>query len=193
MRYPKNHKARTRQKIVDTAAREFREKGIAGVGVAELMHSAGLTHGGFYAHFASKDALVEEACRHGIEATVEMLEFRAAQAAPGDALRTIVRSYLSRAHRDDPARGCIMPSLASEVARHGGATRAAFTEQLERLAAVIARHLPGDSDAVRRRRALAIASGLVGAITLARAVDDPVLSDEILEAARSFALEGAAA
>jgi TetR/AcrR family transcriptional repressor of nem operon len=190
MRYPKEHKARTRQKIVETAAREFRDKGLEGVGVADLMASAGLTHGGFYAHFGSKEALVEAACRHGVAATIETLDFRARQAPPGEGLRTVVRTYLSRAHRDDPARGCIMPSLAGEIARHGPETRRAFTDQLRAFAAVIARQLSGPDAAARERRALAIAAGLVGAVALARAVDDPALSDAILEAARAAALEG---
>src|SRR5271163_4233730 len=100
MRYPKDHKVKTRRRIVETAARAFREHGLEGVGVADLMAQAGLTHGGFYAHFASKDALVEAACRHGIATTVETLDFRARNAPPGDGLRAIVRAYLSRAHRD---------------------------------------------------------------------------------------------
>ena len=192
MRYPKEHKSRTRRRIVETAAREFRAKGLDGVGVADLMAGAGLTHGGFYAHFASKDALFEAACRHGIEATVETLDFRGRTAPPGDGLRAIVRAYLSRSHRDDAARGCIMASLAGEIARRPPATRRAVTAQLRRLAAVIAHHLPEASDAARERRALAVAATLVGAIALARAVDDAALSDAILEAARGFALDAAA-
>ena len=190
MRYPKDHKARTRQKIVETAARAFREKGLEGVGVADLMASAGLTHGGFYAHFASKEALVEAACRHGVEATIETLDFRARQAPPGEGLRTIVRTYLSRSHRDDAARGCIMPSLAGEIARRGPETRQAFTDQLRAFAAVIARQLPVGDEGARERRALAIAASLVGAIALARSVDDPALSDAILEATREATAKG---
>jgi TetR/AcrR family transcriptional repressor of nem operon len=190
MRYPKDHKARTRRRIVETAARAFREKGLEGVGLAELMAQAGLTHGGFYAHFASKDALVEAACRHGIGATIETLDFRARSAPPGDGLRTIVRAYLSRSHRDDRAGGCIMPSLAGEIARHGPATRQAVTDQLRQLAEVIARQLPDDEPAARQRRALAIAAGMVGALALARMVDDSTLSDAILQATREAVLGG---
>jgi TetR/AcrR family transcriptional repressor of nem operon len=188
MRYPKDHKARTRRRIVETAARAFREQGLEGVGVADLMAQAGLTHGGFYAHFASKDALVEAACRHGISTTVETLDFRARNAPPGDGLRAIVRAYLSRSHRDDRAGGCIMPSLAGEIARHGPATRHGVTDQLRDLAELIARQLPGSDAAARQRRALAVAASLVGAIALARVVDDPALSNEILEAAREAVL-----
>jgi TetR/AcrR family transcriptional regulator, transcriptional repressor for nem operon len=191
MRYPKEHKARTRRRIVETAARAFRAKGLDGVGVADLMAEAGLTHGGFYAHFDSKDALIEAACRHGIDATIETLDFRARGAPPGEGLRTIVRAYLSRSHRDDAARGCVMPCLAGEIARRPPATRRAFSEQLERLVAVIARQLPTGDDAERERRALGVAASLVGALALARAVDDRTLSDAILDAARAFVLDGA--
>jgi TetR/AcrR family transcriptional repressor of nem operon len=191
MRYPKEHKARTRRRIVETAARAFRAKGLDGVGVADLMAEAGLTHGGFYAHFASKDALVEEVCRHGLAATIDTLDFRARGAPPGDGLRTIVRTYLSRSHRDDASRGCIMASLAGELARRPSATRHAVTEELRRLVAVITRQLPAAAAPPRERRALAVAATLVGAIALARAVDDTTLSDAILEAARGFVLDAA--
>jgi TetR/AcrR family transcriptional regulator, transcriptional repressor for nem operon len=188
MRYPKEHKTRTRQRIVDSAAREFRAKGLDGVGVAELMAEAGLTHGGFYAHFASKDALVAAACRQALEATIETLDFRARTAPPGDGLRMIVRTYLSRSHRDDPARGCVIASLAGELARRDPATRGAVTEPLRRLVALIAQHLPRGSAAERQGRALGIAATMVGAMALARTVDDPALADTILESARNFVL-----
>jgi TetR/AcrR family transcriptional repressor of nem operon len=189
MRYPKDHKARTRRKIVETAARKFRAKGLDGVGVADLMAGAGLTHGGFYAHFASKDALIAEACRHALDATIATLEFRARGAPPGEGLRTVVRAYLSRSHRDDAARGCIMPGLAGELARQPAATRHAVTAPLRALVGVIARQLPEGDAVARERRALAIAASLVGALALARAVDDAALSDTILEATRAFVLE----
>ncbi len=196
MRYPKDHKARTRKRILETAARAFREKGLDGVGVADLMAEAGLTHGGFYAHFASKDALIAEACQQALAATVDTLEFRARTAPAGDGLRTIVRTYLSRSHRDDPARGCVVASLAGELARQPAKTRGAVTAELGRLVALIARELPpgdGDDAARRERRALGLAASLVGAIALARLVDDDAqLSDQILEAARRFVLDAAA-
>ncbi len=191
MRYPKEHKSRTRQRIVETAAKAFRAKGLDGVGVSDLMAEAGLTHGGFYAHFDSKEALIEAACRHGIEATIDTLDFRARAAPPGEGLRTLVRAYLSRSHRDDAARGCIMPSLAGEIARREPTTRQVVTEQLRRLVDVIARHLPDLDAAARERRALAVAASLVGAIALARAVDDAAVSDAILEATRAFVLDSA--
>ena len=193
MRYSKDHKSRTRQRIVETAARAFRSHGVDGVGVADLMAEAGLTHGGFYAHFASKDALVAEACRHALDATVETLAFRAEGAPSGDGLRTLVRTYLSRSHRDDAARGCIMPCLAGDIARGAPATRHAVTEPLRRLVAVIAAHLPEAPPATRERRALAVAASLVGALALARAVDDAAVSDAILEATRGFVVDAALA
>ncbi len=192
MRYPKDHKARTRRRIVETAARAFRAQGLDGVGVADLMAEAGLTHGGFYAHFPSKDALVAEACRHGLDTTIATLDFRARGAPPGEGLRTLVRTYLSRSHRNDAAGGCIMASLAGELARGAPETRHAVTEQLGRLVGVIAAQVRGDDAAARERRALAIAASLVGAIALARVVDDEGLSNEILEAARAFVVDTAA-
>jgi TetR/AcrR family transcriptional repressor of nem operon len=191
MRYPKEHKARTRQKIVETAAREFRAKGLDGVGVADLMAGAGLTHGGFYAHFASKDALVAEACRQALDVTVDTLAFRAHSAPSGDGLRALVRAYLSRSHRDDAARGCIMPCLAGDIARAAPTTRQAVSEPLKRLVGVIAAQLPEAPPEQRERRALAIAASLVGALALSRAIDDARIADTILEATRAFVLEPA--
>lgn len=190
MRYPKDHKDKTHRRIVDTAARAFRAHGLDGVGVADLMAEAGLTHGGFYAHFASKDALIAEACRQALDATIETLDFRARGAPPGEGLRAVARTYLSRSHRDDAARGCILASLAGDIARAAPETRHAVTETLGRLVAVIAGQIPG-GDAARTRRALAVAASLVGAMALARAVDDSALSDAILEATRAFVLDAA--
>ena len=192
MRYPKEHKSRTHRRIVETAARAFRANGIGGVGVADLMAEAGLTHGGFYAHFKSKDALVAEACRQALDATTETLDFRARGAPPGEGLRTVVRTYLSRSHRDDAARGCVMASLAGDIARAAPETRHAVTEALGRLVAVIARQMPAEDEPTRMGRALAVAASLVGAMALARAVDDDALSDTILEATRAFVLKAAA-
>jgi TetR/AcrR family transcriptional repressor of nem operon len=192
MRYPKDHKDKTRRRIVETAARAFRAHGLDGVGVADLMAEAGLTHGGFYAHFTSKDALIAEACRQALDATIETLAFRARGAPPGEGLRTLVRTYLSRSHRDDAARGCIMPSLAGDIARAAPETRHAVTDALGRLVAVIADQIPAADEAARTRRALAVAASLVGALALARVVDDGPLSDALLDATRGFVLDATA-
>lgn len=197
VRYPAGHKEKTREQIVSAAARAFRERGVAGVSVPELMGRAGLTHGGFYAHFRNKDQLVAEACRCALRESSARLIDAARRAPPGERLAAFIRAYASPAHRDDAGGGCIMPALAAELGRHDAPeVRAAFTESFEESVAMLARALPGPDGADRTDRALALMSGLAGAVMLSRAVDDPALSDRILEAARdvfSAAFAGEAA
>lgn len=184
VRYPQGHKEKTREQIVGAAARAFREEGVAGVSVPELMGRAGLTHGGFYAHFRNKDQLVAEACRIALrESSGRLIE--TARQAPGDErLAAFIRAYASRTHRDDPGTGCVLPALAAELARHEAPeVRAAFTESFNESIATLARALPEDGTD-RTDRALALMSGLAGAVMLSRAVDDPALSDRILQSAR---------
>ncbi|MGQ9367561.1 TetR/AcrR family transcriptional regulator [Azospirillum sp. ST 5-10] len=186
MRVSREQAAENRRRIVEVAGALFRERGFNGIGVADLMKEAGLTHGGFYGHFASKDDLAAEACTRTLAAAAERWE-RTAAAAPGDALAAIAAFYLAPAHRDAPAAGCPIAALAVDVARQGGPARRAFTGGLRPFVELLARCLPGRSAAAQRRAALASLSGLVGAVILARAVDDPALSDEILDAARAAA------
>ncbi len=203
MPYSKAHKAQTRARILAAAAQTFRAEGIGGVGIPAVMARAGLTHGGFYAHFATKDALVADACATGFADAAERLLTGAAQAEPADALRAVIRGYLSRHHRDNPATGCMIPTLAAEIARDTPATRAAFTQSLTTYAQQLSEYLPvaprpaptanpaaGDAndDAQRMDGALVLLSGMAGALQLARAVDDPDLSHRILKAARAFYL-----
>ncbi|HEY0015255.1 MAG TPA: TetR/AcrR family transcriptional regulator [Longimicrobium sp.] len=183
VRYPAGHKEKTREQIVSAAARAFREEGVDAVSVGELMGRAGLTHGGFYAHFRNKDQLVAEACRCALRESSARLMAAARRAPPGERLAAFIRAYASPAHRDDPGGGCIMPALAAELGRHEAPeVRAAFTESLAESVATLARALPEDGDVDRTDRALALMSGLAGAVMLARAVDDPALSDRILRA-----------
>ncbi|WP_420129655.1 TetR/AcrR family transcriptional regulator [Longimicrobium sp.] len=184
VRYPAGHKERTREQIVSAAARAFREEGVAGVSVPDLMGRAGLTHGGFYAHFRSKDHLVAEACRIALRESSAKLIATARQAPREERLAAFIRAYASRTHRDDPGGGCVLPALAAELGRHDGPeVRAAFTESFNEAIATLARALPeGDTD--RTDRALALMSGLAGSVMLSRAVDDPELSDRILQSAR---------
>lgn len=184
VRYPAGHKEKTREQIVSAAARAFREQGVAGVSVPELMGRAGLTHGGFYAHFRNKDQLVAEACRAALADSTGRLIETARKAPPGERLAAFIRAYASPAHRDDPGAGCIMPALAAELGRHDAPeVRAAFTESFTQGIEKLARALPDDGTA-RTDRALALMSGLAGAVMLARAVDDSALSDRILQSAR---------
>lgn len=184
VRYPRGHKEKTREQIVETAARAFREGGVEGVGIGELMGRAGLTHGGFYAHFPSKDALVGEACSRAADQAWEQMTALVASAPPGEELATFIRAYVSRRHRDDPGTGCLMPALGGEMPRHGAEVRAAFTAQIRRVLANLQSLLPDTPD--REDRAIALATGMAGAVMLARAVDDAALSDRILHVCRAF-------
>jgi TetR/AcrR family transcriptional repressor of nem operon len=197
VRYSKEHKEETRRRILEAAARAYREEGVAGVGIGELMQSIGLTHGGFYAHFDSKDALVAEACE-SVRSTLAQSYFAWAEEAGGaEGLRRVIRGYTSRQHRDEPGLGCLMPALAADASRAAPEVRASFTRSLRGLVAGVARLLRGarggsaaapaaaSGEAVPDE-ALVLVSGMVGAVLLARAADDPELSDRILLAARRF-------
>ena len=178
--------AENRDRIIAAAARAFRERGFEGIGVAELMRSVGLTHGGFYGHFASKDELMAHACRRAVD---DMLaEWRQRIAAdPGDPAASIVAPYLSPGHRDSPALGCLMAALGPDTARAAPQVRAAVTESLERVLDTIAGEMPDADAAGRRRRAIGLFASLVGTMVVARAVDDRPLSDEVLDAVRAQA------
>jgi TetR/AcrR family transcriptional repressor of nem operon len=179
MRYPAGHKDRTRQRIVQGASRAYRRKGVAGVGIADLMKVLGLTHGGFYAHFRSKDDLVAAALAEGMTETLERFTARGARSAAAFA-----GLYLSRAHRDRATSGCVLAALAGDVPRQGVVVRRAFTKAylrfLERLESLV----PGRAARERREQALALSARLVGAILLSRALADEALSDRLLAAAR---------
>jgi len=181
MKVTRQQAAANRERVIDVASRLFRERGLAGVGVADLMNDAGLTHGGFYGHFESKEALMAQACERALEASIARWN-RLGAPGEGDALHAIARDYLSKRHRDGAGAGCVIPSLAVEASRHGAGVRRAITDGIRALADVLARCAPGKSKVERRRRALVHFSQLVGAVVLARAVDDAKLSDEILGA-----------
>jgi TetR/AcrR family transcriptional repressor of nem operon len=182
-------KAETRDRILRAAARSFRRTGIGGSGVADVMRAAGLTHGGFYAHFASKDDLVTAACAAATDETRGRLAKLAANAGPDGAFAAIVQAYLSEEHRDRPDGGCTMATLGPEIARGDGAARAVFTRHLTRLFDLVASTLPaGDAD--RRGQAIAVQATLLGALVMARSTDDPALSREILESCKARLLAG---
>lgn len=190
------HKRRTRQRILRAAAHAFRQRGLEGASVPEVMRNAGLTHGGFYAHFASKDTLIAASFAEGFGESSERLLDRAESMPAEEALASIIRAYLSRSHRDEPDTGCVVPALTAEVARASGEVRAGFTTALREYARRLARHLPADDSAAREATAaddrdagaLTLLAGMAGALQLARAVDDPALSDAILRRARAFYL-----
>jgi len=171
---------RNREKILEVAGRLFRERGYDGIGVADIMKRAGLTHGGFYGHFPSKEDLAAEITARSVgrEGWLERLTGKA-----NPSLGDVVRRYLTRRHRDDAGQGCLFAALGSDAARQPRSVRRAFTEGLRRRVDALTPLMPRRSEAARRQEALALIAGLVGALTLARAVDDTQLSDEILEAA----------
>jgi AcrR family transcriptional regulator len=185
MRYEKGHKDATRQHIVDVASRQFRENGVAAVGIAGIMTDAGLTNGAFYSHFKSKEDLVQAVLSNVLrrrEATLRT-------ASETDAgLEATIRDYLSPRHRDRPGGGCPTAALVAEVARHPKATRDAFTGKISAFIALIATQIRAGSASERRRNAVAIYGMMVGTLQLARAVSDQQLSDEILESGVSAAL-----
>ncbi len=164
-----------RQRVVEVAASLFRERGLHGVGVADIMASAGLTHGGFYGQFANKEALAAEAFDAAI-----------AEDRRGD-IDTILENYLSLWHVRAPGKGCPLAALANDVAREptNSPVRSRFTRGVEGLAAILASLTPRASRERRRQRSLATLSTLVGAVVLARAVDDEALADELLRAAHA--------
>src|SRR5580698_10847373 len=172
----------TRERIIEAASGLFRAKGFGGIGVADIMKAADLTHGGFYGHFASKDDLVGEASRR-IMARAAANWTKLVEAAPDNPYAALLEHYLSPRHRDDPGKGCAFAALGNDAARSGKTVRKAFAEGLAPLIDILAQSIPGKSKAARRRKAVAAMATLVGALTMARAVEGTPLSDEMLEAA----------
>jgi TetR/AcrR family transcriptional repressor of nem operon len=176
-----------REKILKAAGALFREHGYDGIGVAEIMKRAGLTHGGFYGHFDSKDDLAAEI-------TLRVLTgdgwIKGLTGKSDPSVAELVDRYLSPGHRDDPGRGCLFAALGSEAARQPRSVRRAFTEGFRIRIETLRKLIPGRSITVQRQKALATIAGLVGALILSRAVDDAKLSDEILEAAAASLKQG---
>jgi TetR/AcrR family transcriptional repressor of nem operon len=182
MKVTRQQVAKNRQRILEVAGKLFREKGFDGVSVADIMKSAGLTHGGFYGHFASKDELAAHACAGAVAEIVEGWTALAGDKSH-DQLGAYITSYLSPSHRDDLGGGCVLAALGADAVRQPGAVRRAFTDGIRSTVAMLSMIAPGASNAAHREKALATLAGLVGALTLARATDDRSLSDEILNAA----------
>jgi TetR/AcrR family transcriptional repressor of nem operon len=180
VRVTREQAAANREKILEVAGALFRERGFDGIGVADIMKRAGLTHGGFYGHFASKDDLAAEITARVLGRSGWMERLTGTQKP---SFSDLVRQYLSPRHRDDPGLGCLFAALGSDVVRQPRSVRRAFTEGLRLRVDALARLAPGRSAAARRQKSLATMAGLVGALILSRAVDDPKFSDEILEAA----------
>jgi TetR/AcrR family transcriptional repressor of nem operon len=181
MRKSKQEAAETRQRILKAAGAKFRQNGIGGTGLSDLMAAAGLTPGGFYRHFQSKDQLVAEACAAATESAIARFF---SNKSPQSGLKARVAKYLSPAHRDDPSAGCPLAALGSEIARCDEKTRAAATQAFLELVNIIAAESGKTRPDVARRRALVVAATMVGALTMSRIVTDSELSAGILREAK---------
>lgn len=185
-RYDTTHKAETRRRILDTAAQRFKRHGIDGSGVAGLMSDAGLTNGAFYAHFGSKSDLVAAVVADQLDrqtATMNALP-------PGrEALAQFIRGYLSPGHRDQPEVGCPSAALLDEIVRCGDDVRGAYTAGVRTIIEAVTQQLSLDDPTMARQRATGLFALLVGTLQLARAVDDPAASEDVLEAGINTALE----
>lgn len=180
MKVSREQAARNRDKVVETASRLFRAHGVDGVGINEVMREAGLTHGGFYNQFPSKEALAAEACAASLTKSAGKWRAIAEAAGPKKAAAAIADNYLSARNRDAPETGCALIALGPDAARRGGELAHAFRDGFEALTGIIETL----SDGLSREEALARMAQLVGAMVLARGVGDPALSSEIMTAAR---------
>jgi TetR/AcrR family transcriptional regulator, transcriptional repressor for nem operon len=191
MRYSREHKLETHARIVKKASVRLREKGAHGIGVADLMKDAGLTHGGFYAHFDSREALVIEAFTHAMDRSIERWRKLAEQTPPEKRLAMVVNTYLTPLHRDDPGHGCSVPALGAEIARESPKTRRAFAGRLEQMIDTLAAQLPGVPRKAARKQAMAAIATMMGTLVLARVAGSGDFSDELLGAGRDAVLDRA--
>ena len=185
MRYDTEHKQQTHEKIVKEAADAIRRHGPDKIGVAGLMSKVGLTHGGFYAHFKSKDDLVAEAISHMFEERLETFRKCFAGVEAADGLANYIDLYLSTRHRDRPDRGCPAASLTSDIARMPLVARKCFEVGIQRLTDALADILLTLEKPRPEMLAASIVAELIGAMAIARAISDTELSERILDTARS--------
>jgi len=186
MRYSAEHKQQTRERIVRSAARHFRRHGESGVGIADLMSKLKLTHGGFYKHFDSKEELLTEAIRKAFDEIQARFAERVSKAKPGTELRTLIENYLSLEHCANPGEGCPMAALATEIGRLPKSVRAEIDKAIKQRVKRTARFLPGATEAERERNCMALMSGLIGTVTVARALTDLEARKAVLAASRDF-------
>lgn len=186
MRYAKGHKAKTRRHIVAAAAAEFRKKGISGTRVSEVMARAGLTHGGFYAHFASKRALAREALGYAIGETAALFTAITETVPRERRLAAILDRYLSLEHRSHPESGCVLAALGTELAREHAATKMAIRADLDRMVRALMQCLPEPTLRAVGDKALAMLACMVGAMVMARLLSDDVAAERLLASCKSF-------
>lgn len=176
-------KETTHERIVAAAARAIRRSGYHGTGVADIMKNAGLTHGGFYAHFQSRDAMLAEAADRAGGDSIATMERIIASSPPEQALQATIRAYLSKKHLEEVETGCATAALCSEMWRQAPAVRHAATRRIKEMIDLVARQLPDWGQPSAHERALFTVSAMVGALVLARAVDESGLSDRLRNAA----------
>jgi TetR/AcrR family transcriptional regulator, transcriptional repressor for nem operon len=178
-----SRKEATHERIVETAARAIRRSGYNGTGVAEIMKDAGLTHGGFYAHFESREGMLAEAADRAGADTVDFLTRVAAAAPPKKELEAMLRTYLSKAHVESAESGCAVAALGSEMPRQAPKVRRAATRRIKEMIDLVARQSPDWGKPGAHERALVTMATALGALIMARAVDDPELSNAVRTAA----------
>ena len=184
MRYEPDYKAKTRQKVLAEAAKTMRAEGVQGMGVANVMGKAGLTHGAFYAHFESKDALIDETIKEMALVARGRFDAVTADLGPADALRAYVEFYLSPRHRDNEQTSCPLPWISADVTRLGASSRKRYGTSVATLTERVAERLRALGHADADAAAGSVVAELVGALALARAVSDKAQSDLILSRSR---------
>ena len=182
MKVSREQAAENRERIINAAAKLYREHGFGGIGVADLMRQAGMTHGGFYGHFASKEDLIAQACERASHETLDRWSGEIRKTGE-DPFVGIQRRYLSLRHRENPGAGCLLAAVGSDIYRQGPTVRQAVTRSLASMVERFALIAPGRSKAAKREKAMRTLATMVGAMILARSVDDPKFANEILRAA----------
>jgi TetR/AcrR family transcriptional repressor of nem operon len=188
MRYPREHKAEVHQKIVRDASRRVRTEGLDGAGVAAVMRDTGLTHGGFYKHFGSKDELLLESLREAFRETADNLAHAAEQPHPEAPWKAIVKAYLSLEYCDHAERGCPLTALAPELARVDKRMRGHIVTELVKYKDRMLPFMPGRRTADKERAFFAIFSTMIGAIEIARMLPEPAMREKVLASTRDFLL-----
>lgn len=185
MKISKEQAQKNRQQIIDVASQLFRERGFDGIGVADLMRAAGFTHGGFYGHFESKDALMLAACQHAFDEVA--LRWQKQTGSQPMSFKSIATKYCSKQHRDNPGKGCPVAALAVSVASQNDEVRSAFTDNFKLSIDFLVSAMEASNEEDARSKAIAAWSLLVGSVILSRAVNEPKLADQILSVGAEFA------
>lgn len=186
MRYRPEHKIETRRRILQDASRRVRAEGMNGAAVSTVMKDAGLTHGGFYKHFRSKDDLLVESLRESFREVENALVHVAEQAPPGEAWKAIVKMYLSSGMCEHPERGCPMAALAPELARVDKRVKSQIAAELDKYGSRIIQFMPGRRTADKERAFFTIFSTMMGAVQIARLQSDRAMREKVLATARDF-------